>query len=129
MRKVGTGIIVKDGKILIGQRPEGKPLAGYWEFPGGKIEAGETIEQCLKREIREELSVEIAVGEHLTDVYYHGENGDFDLHVFFARITSAQEPVANVHKALAWVAPNELDEYNFPPADVDIVQKLKSHKW
>ena len=62
VKEVGTGIIVRNGKIFIGQRPEGKPLAGLWEFPGGKLEAGETIEQCLKRELKEELDVEAEIG-------------------------------------------------------------------
>ena len=70
MQEVGTAIIVCDGKIFIGQRPEGKPLAGLWEFPGGKRESGETITQCIKRELKEEINVDSEVGAHIMDVIH-----------------------------------------------------------
>lgn len=127
MKEVGTGIIVRDGKIFIGQRPEGKPLAGLWEFPGGKIEAGETIEQCLKRELREELGVESEVGAHIMDtVYSYPElNAEFKLKVFFIHLADTAEIKLNVHQNSAWVTASEMKNYKFPPADKAIIKKLQ----
>jgi len=127
IKEVGTGIIVRNGKIFIGQRPEGKPLAGLWEFPGGKLEAGETIEQCLKRELKEELDVESEVGEHIMDTVYHYKelNTEFKLNVFFVHIPEKAEIKLNVHQKGAWVTAAEMEDYAFPPADVAIIKKLK----
>ena len=63
MKKVSAGIVCRNGKILICQRPKGKSLAGFWEFPGGKLEEGESLQDCLKRELKEELDIEVAVGD------------------------------------------------------------------
>ena len=65
MKDVSAGIIVRNGKIFIAQRPEGKPLPNVWEFPGGKLEPGETLPQCLKRELKEELDVDAEIGEFI----------------------------------------------------------------
>lgn len=127
LKEVGTGIIVRNGKIFIGQRPEGKPLAGLWEFPGGKLEAGETIEQCLKRELKEELDVDSEIGEHIMDtVYHYKELGtEFKLNVFFVHIPDKAEICLKVHQNGAWVTAAEMENYTFPPADVAIIKKLK----
>ena len=127
MKIVGTAIIVdKDGKILIGQRPEGKALAGLWEFPGGKIEDGESIEQCIKREIFEELNVQCEVGEFLLTVSRSYEHGDFQLMVYLAKIIDVENLKANVHQNLRWVTANEMNNYEFPPADVEIIEYLQN---
>ena len=127
VKEVGTGIIVRNGKIFIGQRPEGKPLAGLWEFPGGKLEVGETIEQCLKRELKEELDVEAEIGEHIVDIDYRYPelNAEFDLKVFFVHIPDDAVIKLNVHQNSAWVTPEELKNYDFPRADVEIIKKLQ----
>lgn len=127
VKEVGTGIIVRNGKIFIGQRPEGKPLAGLWEFPGGKLEAGETIEQCLKRELKEELDVDSEIGEHIMDTVYRYEELDteFKLNVFFVHIADNAAIKLKVHQNSAWVSAAEMDKYTFPPADVAIIKKLK----
>ena len=129
MKEVGTGIIVRNGKIFIGQRPEGKPLAGLWEFPGGKQEEGETIEDCLKRELREELSVESQVGAHIMDTVYKYPENEFRLHVYFVHIVGNAEPKLNVHQNGAWVTPSELKNYQFPPADENIITELVKIKF
>lgn len=126
MKIVGTGIIVRDGKILIAQRPEGKSLAGFWEFPGGKLEDGETIEQCLIRELAEELSVEATVGEFIMNTSHDYDHGSFSLEVFFVHITDNTEPHNNVHQQLKWVTPQEMELYTFPVADIAIIEKLKT---
>jgi len=126
MKIVGTAIIVNEnGKILIGQRPEGKALPGLWEFPGGKLEEGETIEQCIVREIKEELNVECVVGDFLLTVSKEYEHGDFQLMVYLAKIVDEENLKANVHQKLLWVMPAEMGEYEFPPADAEIISYLK----
>ena len=126
MKIVGTAIITDNsGRVLIGQRPEGKALAGLWEFPGGKQEEGETVEQCIIREIKEELDVTCVVGEFLTEttkVYPHGE---FRLMFYRAALADGQEPKALVHQQLKWVKPEDLGKYEFPPADLEIINFLQ----
>lgn len=126
MKIFGTGIIVRDGKVLIAQRPEGKSLAGFWEFPGGKLEDGETIRQCLIRELKEELSVEATIGEFIMNTSHDYEHGSFALEVFFVHISDNVEPRNNVHQQLKWVTPQEMDDYVFPIADIVIIEKLKT---
>jgi len=126
MKIVGTAIIVdKDGKILIGQRPEGKALAGLWEFPGGKQEEGESVEQCIQREIFEELNVRCEVGDFLLSVSRSYEHGDFKLMVYLAAITDVANLKANVHQDLKWITAQEMNDYEFPPADVEIIKFLQ----
>jgi len=126
MRIVGTAIIINDeNKILIGQRPVGKALAGLWEFPGGKQEEGETVEQCIIREIKEELNVTCEVKDFLLTVSKEYEHGAFKLMVYSAKITDMENLTANVHQKLLWVTPKEMDNYEFPPADAEIIDFLK----
>lgn len=126
MKIVGTAIIVdEEGKILIGQRPEGKALAGLWEFPGGKQEEGETVEQCIIREIKEELDVKCCVGDFLMTVSKKYEHGDFKLMVYLTKIEDKENLKANVHQKLLWVTPKEMDNFEFPPADADIIAYLQ----
>lgn len=125
MKIVGTAIITDDeGRILIGQRPEGKDLAGLWEFPGGKQEIGETIQQCIRREIKEELCVECEVKEFLLDVTKNYAHGEFKLMVYKAKITDIENLKAMVHQGLRWVKKDELANFEFPPADVEIIEYL-----
>ena len=125
MKIVGTAIIFNDeGKILIGQRPEGKDLAGLWEFPGGKQEFGETVEQCIIREIKEELDVDCEVGDFLLDVVKGYKHGVFKLSVFKAKIKNEKKLKPLEHQAIKWVSIEELNDYEFPPADVEIIEFL-----
>jgi len=128
MKIVGTAIIFNDeGKVLIGQRPEGKALAGLWEFPGGKQEEGETVEECIVREINEELSVHCEVGNFLLSVSKEYEHGAFQLMVHLAKIVDPENLHANVHQDLRWITPEEMDNYEFPPADAEIITYLQEN--
>lgn len=128
MKFVGTAIIFNEkNEILIGQRPEGKDLAGLWEFPGGKREDGESIEECIVREIREELDVGLVVGEHLLDVKKEYQHGCFVLSVYKAKIIDVENLKANVHQDLKWVKVEDLRKYEYPVADMDIIEYLEEN--
>lgn len=127
MKIVGTAIIAdKEGRILIGQRPEGKDLAGLWEFPGGKQEAGETVEQCIVREIREELGVCCRVGNFLMSTSKAYPHGEFKLMFYRAELDGTAEPQPLVHQELRWVRPEEAGAVMlFRRADVEIINFLR----
>lgn len=112
-----TAAIIKQGtKFLICQRPKGKNCELLWEFPGGKIEEGETGEQCIVRECQEELGVKIHVLRELTEVIYDYPNRTVNLHFYIAEITTGI-PTRKEHNAFAWIAPDEVKLYQFCPAD------------
>lgn len=127
MKKVSAGIVCRNGKILICQRPEGKSLAGFWEFPGGKLEEGESLQDCLKRELKEELDIEVAVGDFFMESVYQYEFGEISLNAYFATLSADQEPVLKEHPQLAWINPKDLGAYAFAPADLPIVEALKKY--
>jgi len=121
---VSAGVIEYQGKILIAQRKKTKSLGGFWEFPGGKIEAGETGEQALAREIKEEFDIQIQVGEHLTKVSY--DYPDFHLTMFVYRATWNGEGKIQIcdHEQYKWVDLEELKNFDFPPADIPVLEIL-----
>ncbi len=104
------------GRVLVGLRPVGKRLAGLWEFPGGKLEAGETPEECLVRELREELGVAVRVGVLIGENVHTYEFGTIRLVAFEAVIESG-EPAPLDHERLDWILPASLEAVNLTPAD------------
>lgn len=122
LKVVAAGVIVHSGKILIGQRAVGGPQPGYWEFPGGKQEAGETIEQCLQRELMEELGVRVTVGKHIGNICHSYENGNFKVCFYRIDIANASRIKMNVHQKLHWVARSKLSGYRLMPADAKLVK-------
>ena len=125
---VAVALIDSDGRVLVQQRPAGKPMAGLWEFPGGKIEPGELPEAALIREIREELGVEL-VRESLTPAIFASDGlgtRHLLLLVYLAREWSG-EPEARHASALQWLRPGELRGLAMPPADeplIDLLERL-----
>ncbi len=114
--RVAAAVIVgENGAVLLARRRAGRTHAGLWEFPGGKLEPGETPEVCLARELREELGVEVEVGGYIAS----GRTGEIELLGYRARIV-AGEPRLSDHDAIAWVAPGQLAGYAMPPADLPI---------
>ncbi len=115
-----------DGRVLIAKRPAGKQLAGLWEFPGGKVEPGETPEECLIRELHEELGITVSHACLAPFVFAsHGyENFHLLMPLFLCRrwegLVTARE-----HEALAWVKPHQFDQYPMPPADAPIAAWLR----
>jgi 8-oxo-dGTP diphosphatase len=121
-----AALIDTDGRVLICQRPEGKQLAGLWEFPGGKVETGETPEACLIRELDEELGIQVTNACLAPFVFAsHGyESFHLLMPLYLCRRWSGFV-TAKEHKALAWVKPNDLRNYPMPPADAPLVAWLR----
>lgn len=122
---VVAGFMKKGGQILVGQRPENHSLAGQWEFPGGKIESGETPEQALARELSEELGIEAEVGP-LKLACTHSY-GDVNILILFYEILYWKgEPKAKHHLMLEWIHPEELSHRNIPDANRRILDRIYS---
>jgi 8-oxo-dGTP diphosphatase len=121
-----AALIDTDGRVLIAQRPEGKQLAGLWEFPGGKVEPGETPEACLIRELEEELGIGVTHACLAPFVFASHAYESFHLlmPLYLCRrwdgVITARE-----HAALAWVKPSKLGDYPMPPADAPLVAWLR----
>ncbi|MAU41318.1 MAG: 8-oxo-dGTP diphosphatase MutT [Kordiimonas sp.] len=115
-----------DGRILIAQRPEGKAMAGLWEFPGGKVEAGETPERALIRELKEELGIDITEACLAPFTFASHTYEDFHLlmPVFLCRRWDGFLQ-AHEHQALKWVKPQALRDYPMPPADEPLIAMLR----
>jgi 8-oxo-dGTP diphosphatase len=123
MVEVVAALIWDQDKFLICRRPAHKARALLWEFAGGKVEPGETKEQALIRECREELAVTLEVGEAFMDVAHEYPDLSVHLTVFHARIIDG-EPRKIEHKELRWITPAELSKYEFCPADQEIIARL-----
>jgi 8-oxo-dGTP diphosphatase len=123
---VAVALVDVDGRVLLAQRPEGKPMAGLWEFPGGKVDAGETPEQALVRELAEEIGIETATS-CLAPIAFasHGYEKFHLLMPVFACRKWAGTPQPREGQALKWVMPAELSRYPMPPADVPLVALLR----
>jgi 8-oxo-dGTP diphosphatase len=120
-------LIDADGRVLLAQRPEGKSMAGLWEFPGGKIEAGETPEQSLIRELEEELG--IIVKEACLAPLTFASHSYPDFHLLMPLYVCRRWDgmvTAREGQSLAWVRPNRLRDYPMPPADIPLVPHLTS---
>lgn len=123
MREVTAAIIRAGEKILICQRGADDECGMLWEFPGGKRENGETLEECIIREIREELELDIKVLSVFTKSIYHFNGKEIYFTVFNAVICGGQLRL-NVHNATEWVTVEELAVYEFMPADIEFVEKI-----
>jgi 8-oxo-dGTP diphosphatase len=119
---VAAAVIERDGRFLLTRRQRGVHLEGYWEFPGGKCEHGETHTTCLEREIREELGVEAAVGDELFATTHAYADRLVELH--FLRCTLGETPAPQLGQEMRWVAREELATLAFPPADTELIQML-----
>jgi 8-oxo-dGTP diphosphatase len=122
IRVVGA-MIEKDGRYLITQRSPTASLPLLWEFPGGRVETGETDPAALARELREEMGIDVQVGDRAIHVEHAYEGYDIDFCVYRCRLLAGPIQNLRVH-AHRWVLPEELDQYEFPPADEKSIAKL-----
>ena len=123
MTEVVAALIWDDDKFMICQRPANKARALLWEFVGGKVEQGETKEQALIRECKEELNVLLSVGDVFMDVIH--EYPDIIVHLtLFNAIISEGEPQKLEHNDIQWITPSEILNYKFCPADEEILAKI-----
>ena len=120
---VVAAIIIKDDKFFIAQRNRNKHMGLSWEFPGGKVEIGETFEIALKREIKEELNIDININKKLGEENYKDDKINVKLHYFICSHISG-EVYLNEHEDSVWVTKNELKNYNFAEGDCDIINLL-----
>ncbi len=121
-----AALIDSDGRVLIAKRPRGKQLAGLWEFPGGKVEIGETPEQCLIRELEEELGVKVTKACLAPFVFNsHGYDSFHMLMPLWLVRRWEGFVTAREHEAIAWVKPDKLGDYPMPPADEPLVAWLR----
>jgi 8-oxo-dGTP diphosphatase len=119
---VTAAVVERDGRLLVTRRIDGTHLAGHWEFPGGKCEPGETPEDCLVRELREELGVAAAVGREVYRTLYAYADRRLDLRFFSCEFEG--EPRSLIGQEIRWAARAELRELQFPPADAELVEML-----
>ncbi|MFP7416040.1 (deoxy)nucleoside triphosphate pyrophosphohydrolase [Priestia filamentosa] len=124
MKKVVAAIIKDKDKILIAQRNSKDHLAGKWEFPGGKIEPDETPEECLAREIREELRLDVEIGSFYDDNIYGSKDQAIHLLFYWAEVING-EVTAVVHDDVKWITIKEVARFDFAPADIPIVKRLE----
>ena len=120
--EVVAAVILQDGKLFATQRGYGE-WKDWWEFPGGKIESGETPEEAMKREIREELATEIEVKELLTTIDYDYPKFHITMHCFLCTIHNGQ-PSLLEHEDARWLEMDELDGVRWLPADKDVIEKI-----
>ena len=124
MTEVVAALIWKNNKFMICQRPAHKARGLLWEFVGGKVESGETKEQALIRECKEELDILLSVGDVFMEVRH--EYPDITVHLtLFNATIAAGEPQKLEHNDIQWITPNEIQNYEFCPADEEILTKIK----
>ncbi len=123
--EVSAGLVFRDGRLLISQRRAQDHLGGLWEFPGGKRHDDETNEECLQRELREELDIEVEVGA-LIETITHEYTGKAMCLKFFRCVWLRNEPRAIGCQDFAWVTRDELSNYRFPEADQRLLERLVS---
>lgn len=119
---VAAAVIERDGAYLVTRRPRGAHLEGYWEFPGGKCEAGESLARCLEREIREELDAQVIVGTEIHSVPHAYPDRTVELH--FLACVLVGEPRSALGQEIQWVKRADLGALRFPPADDELIARL-----
>ncbi|WP_174849718.1 pyrimidine (deoxy)nucleoside triphosphate diphosphatase [Yersinia artesiana] len=127
MIDVVAAIIERNGKILLAQRDPHRDQAGLWEFPGGKIEAGESQPQALMRELAEELNIDATIGRYIATNQWDSQQRIIRLHAWHIENFSG-EPVLHCHSALAWLTPEDAYRYPLAPADIPLLDAFIEQK-
>ena len=123
VKRVSAAVIRRGDEILATLRSHGE-YRGYWEFPGGKLEEGETPRQAAVREVREELSADVALGELISQIEYDDPDFHLTMYCYFAEILSG-DLTLNEHDEARWLKKEDLDSVRWLPADFDVIQRLK----
>ena len=123
--QVAAGLILREGHYLIARRKAGTHLGGLWEFPGGKREPGESLEDCLRRELREELGVDVTPPVHMRVIRHDYRGKTVELHFFRCAISRGEASALDCEE-VRWVTPRELSDYEFPPADRPLIEALQT---
>ncbi len=127
--RVAAAVLCRGGKVLIARRAPNKKMGGLWEFPGGKIEKGESAGEALKRELKEELGIDVDPGPELMTHRHAYEFGVVDLVSVFGRCAVDGDLSSTDHDELKWVAPGDLRSYDLAPADVPTAERLARGDW
>lgn len=122
---VTAAVLLREGRVLLARRPPGDRLAGYWEFPGGKIESGESPEDCLARELREEFGIEARVGDFLARSLHRYPEREVELLAYRVEHLSGEFELRD-HDAVRWVLPEEIVPAELAPADRPLVPEILS---
>ena len=127
-KQIGVAVISnQQGKILIDRRKAEGEMGGLWEFPGGKIEPGETVEECIQREIQEELALTILVGDRLTTITHTYKTFKVTLYVHHCQYVGGI-PQALASEEILWVEPSQIHQYQFPQANQQIINLLQQRE-
>lgn len=121
---VAGAVFVNDGLVFAAKRGQGKNMAGKWEFPGGKVERGETPKEALARELYEELHIEATIGDRITTTEYNYDFGTVSLTTFYCVAAESTQPVLTEHEEVRWVPVSELDQLDWAPADIPAVELI-----
>jgi 8-oxo-dGTP diphosphatase len=122
VQKVTAGLLVREGRVLIALRKAGKHMGRKWEFPGGKIQPGESPEECLRRELAEELDIEARIGGLVGAARYSNGVVDLEILLYRAEYLSGSFTLHD-HEALAWVAPGQLESYDLADSDRELARQ------
>ena len=122
--RVAAALIQNGGQYLVTQRPPGSHLELFWEFPGGKCEEKELLEDCLKRELKEELDIDVAVGSCIKSTTHEYSDRTVELHFFDCEWTGGELKAKECH-GIQWLYPREMEPDQFPPADQLLIQELQ----
>lgn len=120
---VAIAVIQRRGQILVCQRKKNDTFGGFWEFPGGKREAGETLHQCLLRELREELDLDVTIGPALPAITHDYPTAKLTLHPFLCHHTNGEPKLIECQQAI-WIDPRRLRKFRFPPANEALIDEV-----